>query len=204
MADVYKYCPPWAPFLGFAGIFSSMVLSSLGAAYGTAKSGVGIAGMGVFRPELIMKALIPVVMSGIIAVYGLVMAYLQAKAILFTRKTYLGFLSIFISQYLQLNTQLFRSGFLQLGAGLSVGFGGLAAGYSVGIVGDYVMRPCLRTGESPLRIYDIDSHLRRGTRPVWLNCRAHSQYQSGQRDVRRLLAKVIRGDVNASHELIKI
>ena len=26
-----------------------------GAAYGTAKSGIGIAGVGVFRPDLIMK-----------------------------------------------------------------------------------------------------------------------------------------------------
>ena len=33
-----------------------------GAAYGTAKSGVGIAAMGVMRPELIMKNVIPVVM----------------------------------------------------------------------------------------------------------------------------------------------
>jgi len=27
----------------------------LGAAYGTAKSGIGIAGVGIFRPDLIMK-----------------------------------------------------------------------------------------------------------------------------------------------------
>lgn len=33
-----------------------------GAAYGTAKSGVGIAAMGVMRPELIMKNVVPVVM----------------------------------------------------------------------------------------------------------------------------------------------
>lgn len=28
----------------------------MGAAYGTAKSGIGIAGVGTFRPDLIMKA----------------------------------------------------------------------------------------------------------------------------------------------------
>jgi hypothetical protein len=28
----------------------------LGAAYGTAKSGIGIAGIGTYRPDLIMKA----------------------------------------------------------------------------------------------------------------------------------------------------
>lgn len=53
-------------------------LAALGAAYGTAKSGVGIAAMSVMRPELIMKCIIPVVMAGIIAIYGLVMAVLIA------------------------------------------------------------------------------------------------------------------------------
>ena len=37
----------------------------MGAAYGTAKSGVGIAAMGVFRPELVMKSIVPVVMAGV-------------------------------------------------------------------------------------------------------------------------------------------
>lgn len=50
----------------------------MGAAYGTAKSGVGIAAMSVMRPELIMKCIIPVVMAGIIAIYGLVVAVLVA------------------------------------------------------------------------------------------------------------------------------
>ncbi|KAJ9107408.1 v-type proton ATPase 16 kDa proteolipid subunit 2 [Naganishia friedmannii] len=55
-----------------------MVLSTVGAAYGTSKAGIGIAGLGTFRPDLIMKSLIPVVMSGIIAVYGLVVSVLIA------------------------------------------------------------------------------------------------------------------------------
>ena len=50
----------------------------MGAAYGTAKSGVGIASMGVLKPDLIMKSIIPVVMAGIIAIYGLVVAVLIA------------------------------------------------------------------------------------------------------------------------------
>jgi len=36
----------------------------MGAAYGTAKSGVGIAAVGVLRPELIMRSIIPTVMAG--------------------------------------------------------------------------------------------------------------------------------------------
>lgn len=56
-------------------------LPALGAAYGTAKSGTGIAAMSVMRPELIMKSIIPVVMAGIIAIYGLVVAVLIAGAL---------------------------------------------------------------------------------------------------------------------------
>jgi ATP synthase proteolipid subunit len=40
-----------------------MVLSTMGAAYGTAKAGIGIAGLGQVRPDLMMKSLIPVVVS---------------------------------------------------------------------------------------------------------------------------------------------
>lgn len=55
--------------------------TALGAAYGTAKSGTGIAAMSVMRPELIMKSIIPVVMAGIIAIYGLVVAVLIANSL---------------------------------------------------------------------------------------------------------------------------
>ncbi|TDL22220.1 V-type ATPase [Rickenella mellea] len=116
-----SYCPPYAPFFGFAGVSSAMVFSTVGAAYGTSKAGIGIAGLGTFKPELIMKSLIPVVMSGIIAVYGLVVSVLIAGGL--TPQGY----SLF-------------AGFVHLGAGLSCGFTGLAAGYAIGIVGDSCVR----------------------------------------------------------------
>ena len=40
-----------APFFGFMGATSALVFSCMGAAYGTAKSGVGIASMGVIVPS---------------------------------------------------------------------------------------------------------------------------------------------------------
>jgi V-type H+-transporting ATPase proteolipid subunit len=46
----------------------------LGAAYGTAKSGVGIVSMGVLKPDLIIKSVIPVVMAGILGIYGMIVA----------------------------------------------------------------------------------------------------------------------------------
>eukprot|EP00124_Ichthyophonus_hoferi_P003992 Ihof_evm1s392 gene=Ihof_evmTU1s392 len=69
-------CPYYAPFFGAMGAASAMVFAAFGAAYGTAKSGTGIAAMAVMRPELIMKSIVPVVMAGIIGIYGLVVAVL--------------------------------------------------------------------------------------------------------------------------------
>ena len=51
-----------------------MTNSDLGAAYGTAKSGIGIASMGVLKPDVIVKSIVPVVMAGILGIYGLIIA----------------------------------------------------------------------------------------------------------------------------------
>lgn len=64
--------------------------------------------------------IIPVIMAGIIAIYGLVV-------------------SVLISNDLKQEVSLFAS-FIQLGAGLSVGLAGLAAGFAIGIVGDAGVR----------------------------------------------------------------
>lgn len=117
-----ELAPKFAPFFGMAGIASAMIFGCAGAAYGTAKSGIGIAGVGTFRSDLIMKSLIPVVMAGIIAVYALVIAVLLAGDI-----------------NPGAHYSLFN-GFLHLAAGMSVGLTGLAAGYAIGVVGDMGVR----------------------------------------------------------------
>jgi len=117
--------PVYGPFFGVMGSASAMVFSALGAAYGTAKSGTGIAAMSVMRPELIMKSIIPVVMAGIIAIYGLVVAALIANN---------------IKEGGAAGGYRLYHGFLHLGAGLSVGLSGLAAGFAIGVVGDAGVR----------------------------------------------------------------
>ncbi|KAJ5851799.1 uncharacterized protein N7529_011184 [Penicillium soppii] len=117
-----ELAPKFAPFFSFAGIAAAMIFGSAGAAYGTAKSGIGIAGVGTFRSDLIMKSLIPVVMSGIIAVYGLVIAVLIAQGVDPT-----GNMSLY-------------TGFMHLASGMSVGLTGVAAGYTIGVVGDAGVR----------------------------------------------------------------
>jgi len=68
------------------------------------------------------QSLIPVVMSGILAVYALVISVLIAGDMRPPpTKSYTLF-----------------NGFMHLAAGLSVGLTGLAAGYAIGIVGDMV------------------------------------------------------------------
>lgn len=66
------YCPQY--FFGYIGVASALIFANLGAAYGSAKAGVGICSMGVLKPELIMKSVVPVVMAGILGIYGMIVA----------------------------------------------------------------------------------------------------------------------------------
>ena len=50
--------------------FSAVV----GSAYGTAKSAMGISELARTKPNLIMKSLIPVVMSGVLSIYGIILS----------------------------------------------------------------------------------------------------------------------------------
>ncbi|XP_014551857.1 hypothetical protein COCVIDRAFT_30656 [Bipolaris victoriae FI3] len=119
-----ELAPSFAPFFGMSGIAFAMIFGCAGAAYGTAKAGIGIAGIGTYRPDLIMKSLIPIVMSGILAVYSLVISVLIASDIKPPPN----------------NTYSLYAGFMHMAAGLSVGLSGLAAGYAIGIVGDAGVR----------------------------------------------------------------
>ena len=112
---------PAASFFGFMGCSAALVFACLGAAYGTAKSGVGVASMGVMRPELVMRSIIPVVMAGVIGIYGLI-------------------ISVIIATNVQPDNYNSFKGFAHLGSGLSVGLSGLAAGMAIGIVGDAGVR----------------------------------------------------------------
>ncbi|KAH8264867.1 hypothetical protein KR038_006181 [Drosophila bunnanda] len=119
-ADEEDRYPSYALFMGCIGAAAAIVFTTFGAAYGTARSGIGIASMAVNRPEMIMKAIIPVVMAGIIAIYGLVVSVLIAGS--------LG------------DNYTVENGFLHFGCGLCVGLPGLVAGVAIGIAGDAGVR----------------------------------------------------------------
>ncbi|KAL8153909.1 hypothetical protein V2J09_011669 [Rumex salicifolius] len=112
-----------APFFGFLGAAAALVFSCMGAAYGTAKSGVGVASMGVMRPELVMKSIVPVVMAGVLGIYGLIIAVIISTGINPKAKGYYLF-----------------DGYAHLSSGLACGLAGLSAGMAIGIVGDAGVR----------------------------------------------------------------
>merc|ERR1712178_373007 len=118
-----EICPPSASFFGYMGCMSALVFACLGAAYGTAKSGVGVANMGVLHSDMVMKSIIPIIMAGVLGIYGLIVAVLLASGI--TGEAY-GY-----SSY---------SGYSALAAGLCCGMAGLSAGIAIGIVGDAGVR----------------------------------------------------------------
>ncbi|XP_017024734.1 V-type proton ATPase 16 kDa proteolipid subunit c [Drosophila kikkawai] len=120
MVELTLDTPRSGYFFGVMGVVSAISFSTLGAAYGTAKAAVGISSMAVKHPQLIMKSIVPVVMAGIIAIYGLVTAVLLA-----------GSLHPYMTAY---------KGFLNLSAGLAVGVSGMAAGMAIGVVGEAGIR----------------------------------------------------------------
>ncbi|KAI9919461.1 hypothetical protein PsorP6_017468 [Peronosclerospora sorghi] len=103
VADV---CPSSASFFGFMGVSTAIIFAT--------KSGVCIASIGVMRPELAMRNIIPVVMGSIDPPNGNTPMY-----------------GSYPGSY---------SGFAQLAAGLCCGLSGLAAGMAIGVVGDAGVR----------------------------------------------------------------
>jgi V-type H+-transporting ATPase proteolipid subunit len=113
----------------------------MGAAYGTARSGLGVSHMGVMRPDLVTRSIVPVVMAGVLGIYGLIVAVVICTGISPAAKAY----------------HLF-DGFAHLAAGLSCGVTGLAAGTAIGVVGDAGVRavaqqPKLYTGTLIILIF---------------------------------------------------
>jgi V-type H+-transporting ATPase proteolipid subunit len=115
LADTDSY-----KFFGYMGITAALVFCNMGAAYGTAKSGVGICSMGVLKPQLVLKSILPVIFSGVLAIYGIIIAVILNSGM--------------TGSYTE------ATGYKQLAAGLCCGLSSLAAGLAIGIVGDAGVR----------------------------------------------------------------
>nr|CCC50958.1 putative Vacuolar ATP synthase, fragment [Trypanosoma vivax Y486] len=109
------------PVLVLAGILLIALVPAVAA--GTAKSGVGVAHLGILHADRIMRGIVPVVMAGILGIYGLIVSVIINNNIKTEPNQYSAF-----------------SGYLHFGAGLAAGLSSLAAGLSIGIAGDASVR----------------------------------------------------------------
>jgi V-type H+-transporting ATPase proteolipid subunit len=144
--------PNQALFFGGMGIVAALVFGNMGAAYGTAKSGVGICSVAVLKPELIIKSIIPVVMAGILGIYGLIISVIISGSC----KSYLLPLTFLLTIPLSSTVKAvpydenimkagewqynYALGYKQLASGLCCGLSSLAAGLAIGVVGDAGVR----------------------------------------------------------------
>mmetsp|Transcript_1901 Transcript_1901/g.4131 ORF Transcript_1901/g.4131 Transcript_1901/m.4131 type:complete len:211 (-) Transcript_1901:95-727(-) len=127
MDSSYGLCPSWALSVGYLGVASAAVLSNWGSAWGTWKAGVSLVNTGIRHPGSVMKNVIPIVMAGVIGIYGLIIAVILAESIPKPMDTRENVYSIY-------------TGMAHLCAGLCCGLSGLAAGGCIGIVGDFGVR----------------------------------------------------------------
>jgi len=127
--NVLDLCPAYAPALGFLGAAFSLIFSNLGAAVGTGLSGQALSATGVSRPELTFKNIIPVVMAGVLGIFGLIISVVIGTSI---QPFSLG--SGTYSDY------SLYTGMAHFGAGITVGLTSLSCGICIGITGDAGVR----------------------------------------------------------------
>lgn len=99
----------------------------MGASYGTAKSAVGISSLAVIEPGKIFQGLIPIIMAGILGIYGVIIAVIAGSQV----KTKASLEE--------------KEGYQYLGAGLACGLSALAAGLAIGVAGDAGVRAYAQT-----------------------------------------------------------
>lgn len=121
------HCPSWAAAVGYGGVVAAVALSNFGSAWGTWKSGVSVLHTGIRHPSSVMKNIIPIVMAGVIGIYGLIVAVIIGESIPQPSKGRDNAYSIYTAM-------------AHLCAGICCGASGLAAGGCIGIVGDYGVR----------------------------------------------------------------
>ncbi|KAL9645236.1 hypothetical protein ABK040_002436 [Willaertia magna] len=116
------FCSASASFFGMMGTVAAVVFANLGSAYGSSKAGVGVAHLGIMDHKLVMKGIVPVIMAGILGIYGLIVGIIISTNI----NVGAGY-----STY---------KGYTHLASGLACGLSALAAGLAIGVVGDAGVR----------------------------------------------------------------
>ena len=104
-----------------------MFFSCLGSAYGTAKASSGIAKVIILSPTKILQALVPVIMAGILSIYGMIIAIVTYNKVKNANDCTVAF------------------GYKLFGGGLIVGLSAFASGLAIGYAGDQLVSAYART-----------------------------------------------------------
>ncbi|OEU20035.1 V-type ATPase 16 kDa proteolipid subunit [Fragilariopsis cylindrus CCMP1102] len=123
----YELCPSYATVFGYLGASGCMILSSWGSAWGTWRAGCGVCHMGIDHPKGIIKNIVPIVMAGVLGIYGLIVSVIITQAISPPGAD-------------GSNTYSTYNGYVHLAAGLCCGLSCLAAGGTIGVIGDAGVR----------------------------------------------------------------
>lgn len=66
---------------GYMGAASCMILASWGSAWGTWRAGLGVCSMGIDHPAGVIKNIVPIVMAGVLGIYGLIVSVIITQAV---------------------------------------------------------------------------------------------------------------------------
>ena len=108
-------------FFAFMGCVAALVFSCLGAAVGTAKSGVGVCAVGVLDETKVYKSLVPVIMAGVLGIYGIIV-------------------SVLIISRAKGTELLIQDAMKCFSAGLCCGLSSLASGMAIGVSGEAAVK----------------------------------------------------------------
>jgi V-type H+-transporting ATPase 16kDa proteolipid subunit len=120
-------------YSGYLGASSCMILSSWGSAWGTWRAGLGVCNMGVDHPSGIIKNIVPIVMAGVLGIYGLIVAVIITQQVSMPINSGGG-------DGGATNTYSTYNGYTHFAAGLCCGLSCLAAGGTIGVLGDAGVR----------------------------------------------------------------
>ncbi|KAL3943096.1 MAG: hypothetical protein SGBAC_002829 [Bacillariaceae sp.] len=127
VAAGYEVCPSYAAVFGYLGASGCMILSSWGSAWGTWRAGLGVCNMGIDHPKGVIKNIVPIVMAGVLGIYGLIVSVIITQSISSPGQD-------------GSNTYSLFNGYTHLAAGLCCGLSCLAAGGTIGVIGDAGVR----------------------------------------------------------------
>ena len=142
--------PNQAVGIGAMGCVFALGFANLGAAFGTARGGVSLMETTAIRPDIIFKAIIPIVMAGILGMYGLIITIILKQGSKFHCLLLIRFYNslVYGTPITDYNSPekwnySWNKAYRHMGSGLCVGLSCFASGMAIGTCGDAGIRGLL-------------------------------------------------------------